>query len=710
MSTIAELLVEIQKRELILPEFQRGFVWSQAKVKSYIESIYRNYPTGHFLIWKTYKPQKSRGDFKDPNTQYNRLILDGQQRLTALYTVFRGEPPPFFEGGKLYFRIFFNVLTNEFEYWQPVKMRGKLEWIEISPFLQRGLDKFLLDLEDRPDEEKSFYKSGRQLNSLVRLNMMKDYPYELETIPKGEKEIETDEVVRIFNLVNSSGMTLSKADLALAHICASWPEARQELKSTHKQISDVGFNLTTLKGRELEFWVRALAAVATESVLLDGSFYKSDIDIIKDAWPRVTKSVEYLINILRTDAYIHSSSRLSTPYVLVPLIKHLSKRGYAFSSETEKRRLLYWFYAAQMWARYSGSMETDLQRDIKALSTDKIADELVSNIVSKVGRIKVEPKDLKGKGRASPFFNIAYVAACSLGAIDWFNGMKLYTGNLGAKYAIEIHHIFPTSHLYKEGGLNNKSRADIAKANEMANLAFLTKVANLKASNNMPSVYLPKVVEKYPSALKDQFVPENPQLWEINNYEAFLEERRRLIADGINKFMEFLLTADTQIGTRSVADIITEGENNKTEFKSSLRWDYKLSQVNKALEIVTMKTIAGFLNTDGGTLLIGVDDSEQILGIESDYNTLQKTDRDGYELHLTQLISGYIGKERCLNVGISFHDLDGRDVCMVQVEPSPKPAYVKEGQDSRFYIRTGNQTQPLGMQESVEYIQEHWPV
>ena len=92
MSTIAELLFEIEKRELILPEFQRGFVWSLSKVKNYIESIYRNYPTGHFLIWKTYKPQKHRADTKGSNTQYNRLILDGQERLTALHTVFRGEP------------------------------------------------------------------------------------------------------------------------------------------------------------------------------------------------------------------------------------------------------------------------------------------------------------------------------------------------------------------------------------------------------------------------------------------------------------------------------------------------------------------------------------------------------------------------------------------------------------------------------------------
>ena len=705
MSTIAELITEIEKRELILPEFQRGFVWSRDKVKQYIESIYKSYPTGHFLIWKTYKPQQYRGSASDSNAYY-RLILDGQQRLTALYTVFKGEPPPFFEGSKLYFPLYFNVLTQEFEYWQPVKMRGKPEWVEVTPFLEQGVGNFF-DQGRLSDDEKAFY--FKQLKYLNKLDQMRNYDYEIEIIPKSGDEIETDEVVRIFNLVNSSGMILSKADLALAHLCASWPDARQNLRLGHQRFSNLGFNLTTLKGRELEFWVRCLAAVATDSVLLDGTFYKINIQTIKDAWPKVMKSAEYLVNLIRTEGYIHSSSQLTTPYVLLPLIKYLCTCGYSFGTELEKRRFLYWFYAAQMWARYSGSLDTELQRDIKAMNTPSPTNELIANITAKVGRIKVEPKDLKGKGKTSPFFNVIYAASCKLGAIDWFNGMKLYTGLLGSRYSIEIHHIFPTSRLYKEGGLNSNDRGDIARANEIANLAFLTKEANLKSSDDLPSIYLPRVLEKYPSALSAQFVPQDPRLWEIQNYDAFIEERRRLIARAINEFMDDLLKADAIIGAKNITDIIAEGENSRIEFKSSLRWDYKSSQVNKALEMIVMKTITGFLNTDGGILLIGVSDSKQILGIENDYKTLHKADRDGYELHLNQLVSSCIGKERCLNISISFHEIDGKDVCMVQVEPSPKPAYLQEGQESRFYIRTGNQTQPLDMKESYDYILQHWP-
>ncbi|MBA7697596.1 hypothetical protein ES703_106263 [subsurface metagenome] len=456
--------------------------------------------------------------------------------------------------------------------------------------------------------------------------------------------------------------------------------------------------------------MRALAAVATDSILLDGSFYKTDVGKIKEAWPKVERSAEYLVNILKSDAYVDSSTQLATPYVLLPLIKYLGDHGYAFHSESEKSRFLHWFYAAQMWARYSGQLETNLQQDIKAMGSEKPTDELTANIVLKTGRIDVQPKDLEGKGRASPFFNLLYVASCSHGAVDWSNGLTLYTKNLGEKYAIEIHHVFPISRLYKEGGLDSNNRAHVAKANAIANLVFLTKEANLRVLANLPSDYLPTVIQKYPSALKAQFVPENPELWKIENYEAFLEERSKLIADGINEFMENLLESHQLVkGSIGIEDLIHQGESAKIEFKSSLRWDRDLSQVNKALEMTVLKTIGGFMNTEGGILLIGVDDSGDIIGIEEDYLTLPKPDRDGFELHLTNLLSSVIGKEQCLNANASFHEIDGKDVCMVQVDRASKATYIKESGEYKLFIRTGNQTQPLPMKEAVDYVLAHWP-
>ncbi len=174
--------------------------------------------------------------------------------------------------------------------------------------------------------------------------------------------------------------------------------------------------------------------------------------------------------------------------------------------------------------------------------------------------------------------------------------------------------------------------------------------------------------------------------------------------------MENLLESHQLVkGSIGVEDLIHQGESGRIEFKSSLRWDRSLSQVNKALEMTVLKTIGGFMNTEGGILLIGVDDSGNITGIEEDYVTLPKPNRDGFELHLTNLLSSVIGKEQCLNASVSFHEIDDKDVCLVQVDPASKAAYVREGGEYKLCIRTGNQTQSLPMKEAVDYVLAHWP-
>ncbi len=146
MSTVSQLLAEIEKSTLILPEFQRGYVWRPHQVSAYIRSIYLKYPTGHFLIWKTFKtPNQLRGNKVQHDAKSFHLLLDGQQRLTTLYTIFKGNPPPFYEGEKLYFNLYFNINSDkgEFGFWQPVKMKNNPEWIHVTEFLKKGINNLL---------------------------------------------------------------------------------------------------------------------------------------------------------------------------------------------------------------------------------------------------------------------------------------------------------------------------------------------------------------------------------------------------------------------------------------------------------------------------------------------------------------------------------------------------------------------------------------
>ncbi len=155
---------------------------------------------------------------------------------------------------------------------------------------------------------------------------------------------------------------------------------------------------------------------------------------------------------------------------------------------------------------------------------------------------------------------------------------------------------------------------------------------------------------------------------------------------------------------RNIELIIQGGENESVEFKSSLRYDYLKSVVNKELEKVFLKTVAGFLNAKGGTLLIGVDDNGTVLGLQKDYATLKKQNRDGFELKLMQLVSSLIGTEFCSLIHVSFYRLDEKDICSVEVRPSSMPAYVNLNGRTVFYLRTGNSTKQLTVQEAVNYI------
>jgi hypothetical protein len=160
---------------------------------------------------------------------------------------------------------------------------------------------------------------------------------------------------------------------------------------------------------------------------------------------------------------------------------------------------------------------------------------------------------------------------------------------------------------------------------------------------------------------------------------------------------------------QEVAAMIAGGESATLEFKSTARWDLKQNMQSKAMEQVIVKTVAAFLNTEGGTLLIGVDDSRTVLGLANDYKTLGKRqDRDGFENWLTTLLLDQFGNESSPLIRITFHDMAGQDVCRVAVKPSPKAVYVTDANAENLYIRTGNATRQLTTKEAIEYSKQRW--
>jgi hypothetical protein len=153
---------------------------------------------------------------------------------------------------------------------------------------------------------------------------------------------------------------------------------------------------------------------------------------------------------------------------------------------------------------------------------------------------------------------------------------------------------------------------------------------------------------------------------------------------------------------------IARGESSSLEFKSTFRWDLRENRINRSLETVVMKTLAGYMNSTGGTLLIGVADSGGIVGLESDYSALKKPDRNGFEQVLMTSVATKLGADACQYVQAVFHSVEGTDVCRVIVSPAHRPVYVRDGETPRLYVRTGVSTRELNVQEAIDYTATRW--
>lgn len=159
----------------------------------------------------------------------------------------------------------------------------------------------------------------------------------------------------------------------------------------------------------------------------------------------------------------------------------------------------------------------------------------------------------------------------------------------------------------------------------------------------------------------------------------------------------------------NVQELISKEEHERLEFKSSLRFDTRSGKLNRDLEKAAMKTVAAFLNTQGGHLVLGVDNARNVLGLSKDYGTIQIQNSDGFENHFTQVFNAMIGPEFRNFVKLYFYKVGESEVCVVRVAPSARPAYLKTDNNEHFYVRTGNVSTSLKLSEVESYAVSRWP-
>jgi hypothetical protein len=283
---------------------------------------------------------------------------------------------------------------------------------------------------------------------------------------------------------------------------------------------------------------------------------------------------------------------------------------------------------------------------------------------------------------------------------------------MGNRYELENDHIFSFSRL-KKAGYGKESRVKYSLAQELTNRAILTKTANRAKSDKEADVYLASVKEKFPNALTLQSIPSDQALWRTENYVEFLRSRRKMLASELNAFLQEIVISGDGVVEVSLEDLVSEGESDELEFKSSLRWDYDSQVVSKKLEDVILKSVASFANGQGGTLLIGVGDDGAPRGLEKDYISLSG-DRDRFELHLRNLFNQAFGHSFVTSkVRVSFPAVLGVEICQIEISPATQPIILnvldKSGQKAeKFYVRSGNSSQDMPLSEIHSYFEDRF--
>jgi hypothetical protein len=556
-ASVEELVGMIERGELRLPEMQRQYVWRSTRVRDLLDSLYRGYPSGAILLWETDEkvPLQEFAIAQQRNPfQSTRLLLDGQQRLTSLSAVIRGERVSV-RGRSRPIDLLFNLehpdqlavvtevqenadndddltedeadstddeLQRRFDKMTFVVSTKKLQalphWVSVSDVFKTDEDAPFLARAgvERIDDPR--YKKYSQ--RLARLRGIRRYVYRMDVLERG---LSYDEVTEIFVRVNSLGAKLRSSDLALAQITAKWRNSLAIFQAFQKKCAERGFEI------ELGIHLRNMIACATgQSRFLTVANLSQET--LQRSWTAACDGMEFAINFLKSNACIDSPALLSSPFILVALSYFGHKRDFSITPN-EAKRLRYWTLAANAKGRFSrGSSETLLDQDLATIRDGGDVDALIDRLRLQVGRLDISPEELEGRNQRSALFKTMFLAFRAAGATDWRSNLTIAIDHSGAQHKLQFHHIFPKAVL--------KGTYSSRDADDIANLAFIGGKTNRAISDRPPVDYLPELVARAGSQpFESQCIPIERTVLELGAYDAFLSERRRLVASRLNEFL-----------------------------------------------------------------------------------------------------------------------------------------------------------------------------
>lgn len=728
----------IELGQIGLPDIQRPFVWKNAKVRNLFDSMYRGYPVGYLLFWENAILEGVKTIGTDQKQVVpNLLLVDGQQRLTSLFAVVKGIPVIRENYAAEQIEIAFNPLEGKFEVADAAIRKDKAFIPNISAVWARDTDLFEITesyLDTLAASREVTADDKRKVRrAITKLQQLLSFPF---TALQLAATVDEEQVSEVFVRINSEGKTLNQADFILTLMSVFWDKGRKELEDFCRaakvpatdispfnhfirpkpdQLLRVAVGLAFRRAR-LQYVYSILRGKDLETEQFSPEQRDKQFEKLKQAQAKVLNLQHWhdFLKVLlqagyRSDTMISSETNLLYTYVFYLI----GRTEFGVEEYTLRRVIAQWFFMANLTGRYTNSPEPKMESDLARLRPVKTAEEYIAvlrqiceaELPGDFWTIKL-PNDLATSAARSPSLFAYFAAQNLLGAKVLFSQHKVadlldpYTQ--AHRSSLERHHLFPKSYLSSQG------ISDPRDTNQIANFTMVEWGDNAKISNKPPMIYLPELSQRFAITEMKQMrywhaLPDN---WEQMGYWDFLKARRELMAKVIADGYALLAKGgpDKSASIFSVADLVNQGEDMSVEFKGTLRTNLHTQAADPRMELGVLKTIAAFLNTHGGTLVIGVLDDGTPVGVEVD----KFENDDKMLLHLDNLVKDRIGAQHALNIQPRFDEHQDKKVLVVECKSGRVPVFVKDGGSERFYVRGGASTQELSPSQTQDYVRQRF--
>lgn len=530
-----------------LPNIQRPFVWREDQIERLFDSIMREYPISTLLVWRTksrirrrkfidnYKNTIRLTDFYVPEDDKTKLlVLDGQQRLQSLFIGLKGS----YEKRELYF----DVLSGDLVAPEDIRYKFKFLDAEKAAFPWVKFKEIVFSNELSTKIAKSIIRNaGRELTeaekerveeniALVQMQFVNRdliVYQELDSVDNTDAYRE-DDVVEIFIRANSGGTRLGKSDLLFSLLTSSWEDADERMDELLDDINRVGYDFTR------DFILKTCLTLLNKGAAYEVKKFRDERirQELIDKWEGISAAIRDVRDYLYGRTFIRTDKAMPSYLVLIPIIYfryHFPQKWGAVQNLDD------YLLRTLLSGAFSGTPDNMIDRCVKAISSSGEFDvNEIFGIIREDGRsLELAESTILGQYYGSKqshlIFNLWYRD---------FNYIPAYENNLP-----QADHIFPQSLLRKVKKVNPRTgRQDLLRyyqedRDQIANLMLLTAEENgFSGKRDIPPNEW--FAEKDEAYLEMHLIPKNPDLWELDNYEAFIEERKRLILDKFSHIIQ----------------------------------------------------------------------------------------------------------------------------------------------------------------------------